>query len=241
MAKTDVRSRSDPQTVATRRGQLEAGREGQRSVRRGRCPAGLLVVGASVRERGVNYARRQQYRRLSRAGWRGSRRRRDSRGDRSCEFACSIPWLLRAPRGARTRPLLAPLAFTCAPESGGSPLGGRGAARARAIAGGGVAASALAAVAGPGRHRLGGDRADRDCGRGRDEDANLRRPPSGSGARAGGVAVTPPAKVGTQRRPGRHVRGSRARRGTGRARRSRGFDRPVDSRRSHRGADEPER
>ena len=65
---------------------------------------------------------------------------------------------------------------------------------------------------------------DRDCGRGRDEDQNLRRPPSGSGARAGGVAVAAPAKVGAQRRPGRHVRGSRAGRRAGRERRPRGFD-----------------
>ena len=95
--------------------------------------------------------------------------------------------------------------------------------------GGGLAAAALAAVAGSGRHRLGGDRPDRDCGRDRDEDQNVRRSPSRSGARAGGVAVTTPAKVGTQRGPRRHVPRPCAGRRAGRARRPGGLDRPVDA------------
>lgn len=77
----------------------------------------------------------------------------------------------------------------------------------------------------------------RDRGRDRDEDENVREPPSGSGARAGGVAVAAPVKVGTQRRPGAHVRGSLAGRSTGRARRPRCVDRPVEARPSRHGGD----
>ena len=62
----------------------------------------------------------------------------------------------------------------------------------------------------------GGDLSDRDCGRDRDEDENVRGSSSRSGARAGGVAVAAPAKMGTQRRPWHHVprpcAGHRARR-----------------------------
>ena len=60
---------------------------------------------------------------------------------------------------------------------------------------------------------------------------------SRSGARAGGVAGTTPAKVGTQRRPWRHVPRPCAGRRARRARRSRGLDRPVDARPSRRGRD----
>ena len=61
--------------------------------------------------------------------------------------------------------------------------------------------------------------------------------PSRSGARAGGLAVAAPAKMGTQRRPWRHVPRPRAGRRARRARRSGGLDRPVDACPSRRGGD----
>ena len=78
---------------------------------------------------------------------------------------------------------------------------------------------------------------DRDRRRDRDQDQDVRRAPSRSGARAGGVAVTAPAKVGTQRRAWRHVPRSCAGRRARRARRARGLDRPVDACPSRRGGD----
>jgi hypothetical protein len=104
-----------------------------------------------------------------------------------------------APGSRRAGPLRSALAFARSSQSSRRPLGGRGAARARLFRGGRVAASALAAVAGPGRHRLGGDRAHRHRRRNRDQDPHVRPAPSRSDARAGGLAVTAPAKMGTQR------------------------------------------
>ena len=124
-------------------------------------------------------------------------------------------------------------------QSGRRSLRGRGSAGARSAAGGGLAAAALAAVAGTGRHRLGGDRSHRHCGRDRDEDQDRTTAPSRSGARAGGLAVTTPAKVGTQRRPWRHVPRPCAGRRARRARRSGGLDRPLDPCPSRRGGDAP--
>ena len=71
------------------------------------------------------------------------------------------------PHGRRVGLLRSALAFAGWSQSSRRPIGGRGAARARPSRGGGVAASAFAAVARPGRHRLGGDRADGDRGRDR--------------------------------------------------------------------------
>jgi hypothetical protein len=63
-----------------------------------------------------------------------------------------------------------------------------------------LAAAAFAAVAGWGRHRLGGHRPDRHCCCDRNEDQNIRRSPSRSGAGAGGVAEAPPATMEPARR-----------------------------------------
>ena len=89
-----------------------------------------------------------------------------------------------------------PAAGSRSPVAAASVLGGRRPASAHAAWGGGLAAAAFAAVAGWGRHRLGGDLPNRNCGRDRDEDQDVRPVPSRSGARAGGLAVTTPAKVG---------------------------------------------
>jgi hypothetical protein len=61
------------------------------------------------------------------------------------------------------------LAFAREPQSCRRPVGGRGEARAGSSRGRGLAASALRGLAGCGRHRLGRDLADRDCGCARDE------------------------------------------------------------------------
>jgi hypothetical protein len=129
-----------------------------------------------------------------------------------------------------------PLARARRSESRGGSLGGRRAACARAAAGRGLAAEAHASLAGTGRYRLSRDRPDRDCSRDRDEDQNLRRAPSRSSARAGGVAFTAPAKVGPQRRSRGHVRCSPTGRRTSRARPSHRVDRPVDARSAPRGS-----
>ena len=148
-----------------------------------------------------NYPRRQQYRRLVHAG--------------EAALGGIIAALLglvisergsgaarraAVPHGRRAGLLRSPLALARSSESGRCALGGRRPARAGTAPGGGLAASAFAAVAGSGRHRLGGDRAHRHCRRDRDEDQVVRPAPSRSGARAGGLAVTAPAKMGTQRR-----------------------------------------
>ena len=109
-------------------------------------------------------------------------------------------------------------------------FGVRGAASPRAAPGRGLAVVPFVAVAGAWGRRVSRDCADGRRIRDRDEDQTLRRPPSGSGARAGGVAVAAPAKVGTRRRSGRDVRRSRTRRRAGRPRGSGGFGRPVDAR-----------
>ncbi len=140
-----------------------------------------------------------------------------------------------APHRGRAGSLRSALAFARWSQSSRRRLGGRGAARARPSRGGGVATSALAAVAGSGRHRLGGDRAERDRHRDREQDQDVRRSPSRSGAGAGGVAVAAPAKMGTKRCPCSHVPCSCAGRRTGRARRHCGVHRPVDARPSRRG------
>ena len=101
----------------------------------------------------------------------------------------------------------------------------------------GLTASAFAAVARRGRHRLGGDRAHRHCRRDRDEDQDVRLSPSRSSARAGGVDVTAPAKVGAQRRPWRRVHRPRAGRRAGRARRPSGLGRPIGACPSRRDSD----
>ena len=98
-------------------------------------------------------------------------------------------------------------------------------------------ATAFAAVARPGRHRLGGDRAHRHRRRDRDEDQDVRLSPSRSSARASGVAITAPAKVGAQRRPGRRVHRPRAGRRAGRARRLGGLGRPIGACPSRRDSD----
>ena len=107
----------------------------------------------------------------------------------------------------------------------------------RAAAGRGLAAASLSAVAGSGRHRLGGDRPDRDRGRDRDQHENVRCAPSRSCARAGGLDVNAPAKVGLQRGARRRVPGSRPERRASRAGRARCLDRPVDGCPSRCGAD----
>ena len=107
----------------------------------------------------MNYARRQQYRRLSHAGKgalgsvvaAAARARDRERGSGGARRAA-------APRRGRAGSLRSALAFARWSQSSRRPLGGRGAARARPSPGGGVAAAALAALARPGRHRLRGDR-----------------------------------------------------------------------------------
>ena len=75
------------------------------------------------------------------------------------------------------------------------------------------------------------------CRRDRDEDQDVRLSPSRSSARAGGVDVTAPAKVGAQRRPGRRVHRPRAGRRAGRARRPSGLGRPIGACPSRRDSD----
>ena len=153
----------------------------------------------------MNYARRQQYRRLSqRAGGAGERRRRVARA-RGRERGRGVGRWAAAPHGRRTRCLRSPLALARAAQSSRRPLRGRGAARARCARGRGLAASALSALAGPRRHRLGRHRSDRDRRRDRDEDEGVRHSPSRSRARTGGTAVPTAAKVGPRRRPCRDV------------------------------------
>ena len=119
-------------------------------------------------------------------------------------------------------------------------FGERGAVCGGATWGRGMAAASRRALVGRWRRRVGRDCADGRRIRDRDEDQNLRWPPSGSGARAGGVTVAAPAKVGTQSRPGCPLRCSRAGRQAGGARCSRGLGRPVDARPSCRGPDRVE-
>ena len=172
----------------------------------------------------------------SRRGRRGRGRRR-SRGGGAGQRGCAIARRLRPPRSSRTRALLPPLAFVGTPQRGRGSLLGCRPARARAAAGRGLAAASLSAVAGSGRHRLGGDRPHRDRGRDRDQDENVRCAPSCSCARAGGLAVKAPAKVGLQRGARRRVPGSRPWRRASRAGRARCLDRPVDGCPSRCGAD----
>lgn len=159
----------------------------------------------------VNYARRQQYRRLTHAGRAGLG-----------SIIAALFGLVIASAGA---PAFAGLLFLAAVGLGlyarhWLSLAGRSRVgahsedevqRARPSPGRGVAASALAAVAWPGRHRLGGDRAHRHCCRDRDEDQNVRPPPSRSGAGAGGVVGAPPAPVVPARRRAGAVRRARPR------------------------------
>jgi hypothetical protein len=80
-----------------------------------------------------------------------------------------------------------------------------------------------------------GDRAHWDRHRDRDQDRVVRASPSRSSAGAGGVAVAAPAKMGTKRCPCRHVPRSCAGRRAGRARGPGGVHRPVDARPLRRG------
>ena len=157
-------------------------------------------------------------------------------GSGCCDHRCGRA--RRAAPGARrgARCPRSPLARARRSESRGCSLGGRRAAGTYAAAGRGLAAEALASMAGARRCRLGGDRPDRHCGRDRDEDQNLRRAPSRSSARADGLAVPTPAKVGPPRRSRGHVRCSPTGRRTSRAPRSHRVDRPVDARSAPRGS-----
>ena len=206
----------DPVTVATRR-RACGGRASAAMVRPPWTMFGsLLVVAPAVqRENDVNYARRQQYRRLSKAGaGGGDRRRRGVLGGRSFSSGsgCPIAWLLRVPRwrsdSASTR---GALAFIGSPEWGRRSAPRTQVQRALAASAGGRGwrLRHSVAVAGAVRHRLGGGRPERRCGRDRDKDQNLRRAPSRASARSNGLAVTTPAKVGPQRGSGRHLRCSR--------------------------------
>jgi hypothetical protein len=86
-----------------------------------------------------------------RKGGAGKRRRRAARaGGR--ERGSGGARRAAAPQRGRAGALRSALAFARWSQSSRCPIGGRGAARARPSPGGGVAASALAAVARPGRH-----------------------------------------------------------------------------------------
>ena len=82
-----------------------------------------------------------------------------------------------APHGRRAGAPRSALAFARESQSTRRRLGGRGAARARLPPGGGLEASALSAMARPGRHRLCGDRPHRRGDRDRDQNQELRRAP----------------------------------------------------------------
>ena len=209
MANTDVRRRSDPLTVATRRRPVEVVREQGWSDDPGRCSLASLWWLPRFNGSGVNYARRQQYRRLSRAGAGAAAGGVAvvvaivlvSAGAASLGcFAVLVAlglglysrhWLSLAHRsgvGARSEDevqrALAPLQAEGWRLRHSLAWQGRGDIDSVAIAPTGIAVAI-------------------------ETNKNLRRAPFGPGARAGGVAFTAPVKVGTQRRPGCHVRGSR--------------------------------
>ena len=188
--------------------------------------------------RSVNYARRQQYRRLSHAGKAGLG-----------SVIAALFGLVIASAGAAA---LAGLLLLTAVGLGlyarhWLSLAGRSRVGARSEDEVQRALAPLQAegwrlrhsltVAGSGRHRLGGDRARPGSPSRSKRRRGRTTPPSRSGARAGGVAVTAPAKMGTQRRAWRRVPRSRAGRRARRARRGRGLDRPVDPCPSRRGGD----
>ena len=187
--------------------------------------------------RSVNYARRQQYRRLSHAG--------------KAAPGSVIVGLLGLAVAMALGELLVPrpsgwvsMRVTGSRSLGGvgrRALGGLGAARARSASGGGLAASALAALAGRWRHRFRGDRANRGRRCHRDEDEDLREASPRPRARPGGVAVATLAKMVTQRCAWRHVPRPCARRRARRSRRPGRLDRPLDPGPScrGRGASEP--
>jgi hypothetical protein len=177
------------------------------------------ATGRSASERGrrLNYARRQQYRRLSRAG-------------KAAAGSVVAVLLALVFAGAGATPLAGLLLVTAFglglyarhwfSLARRSRVGARSedeVQRALPPRGGELAPSALLDLAWPGRHRLGGNRSHRrrDCDR--DQNADVRRSSPRSSARAGGMAGGMPAKVGTSRRPWRHVPGPRARRRARRA------------------------
>jgi hypothetical protein len=197
------------------------------------------ATSGSISERGrrLNYARRQQYRRLSRAG-------------RAAAGSVAAALLALIVAGVGAAPLAALLLFTAFGlglyARHWLALAGRSRVGARSEDDVQRALTPLRAEGWRLRHSLPWQgRGDIDSvaisptgiAVAIDEDQNIRRSPSRPGARAGGMAVTAPAKMDTQRRPRCHVSRPRAGRRARRARRSGGLDRPLDGCPSRRGGD----
>jgi hypothetical protein len=186
----------------------------------------------------LNYARRQQYRRLSRAGRAGA----------GSVVVALLALVVASAGAAPLAGLLLLIAFGLGlyarhwvALAGRSRVGARSEDDVqRALAplreeGGGCATPCAGRV---------GETLTRSRSlqpglrsRSRRKDEGLRQLPSRSSARAGGVAFASPAKMGPQRRPWHHV----PRPGAGRrARRSSGLDRPLDSCALRCGRDSPQ-
>ncbi len=143
-----------------------------------------------------SYPRRQQYRRMHRAVV-------SAAASATAAGLALVAARTAAPGGGssapagdgRTADRCPPVAASRRPEPGRRPLGGRGAASARAARDGGLAAAPLAAVARAWGHRLGRDRSHRRGIRNRNKNQNPRGPARCSCARAGGMADPSPATM----------------------------------------------
>jgi hypothetical protein len=159
-----------------------------------------------VRAHRVNYARRQQYRRLSRAGEAGVGAAGTallglSAASMSAALVAVCLLVVAAALGLCARHWLSLARRSRVGPALRMPSRARW-HRCRRRAGGCV--TRCRGTVGETSTRWRSRPADRH--RDRDQDQYVRRSSSRSGERAGGLAVAPPATIGTQRRPCRHVR-----------------------------------
>jgi hypothetical protein len=118
----------------------------------------------------MNYARRQQYRRLSRAGAATAGRCGCARAcDRARDCRRSLTGHGADPHSSRLRRLRTALVFARQPEQDRSGVGRRGSASPQGARGRGLAIAALVVLAGTRGHRLGRDRTRRGRVRDRNE------------------------------------------------------------------------